>query len=185
MIIFGQPGAQVFFQRPLVQLWLLFLMLPGPAAIAQAPPVINDFPHAQTDIGTTCHPGNDITTVQRHATEEPLNPVILPTEAHIRSCYERERPVECSWAGRLAPARRYRQVYTCVYVYVKPIRARMKRKELIKKLIAKGARRIRQGGNHEFWESPKGWTGQSYFALQSRNTWGDGRSSLKYFQLNR
>ncbi len=33
----------------------------------------------------------------------------------------------------------------------------MKRKELIKKLKAKGARQIRQGGNHEFWESRKGY----------------------------
>lgn len=33
----------------------------------------------------------------------------------------------------------------------------MKKRELIKKLKAKGARQIRQGGNHEFWESRNGY----------------------------
>ncbi len=33
----------------------------------------------------------------------------------------------------------------------------MKKKKLIKKLKAKGALQIRQGGNHEFWESRNGY----------------------------
>jgi predicted RNA binding protein YcfA (HicA-like mRNA interferase family) len=33
----------------------------------------------------------------------------------------------------------------------------MKRNQLIKELKSKGARMIRQGGNHEFWESEKGY----------------------------
>jgi len=33
----------------------------------------------------------------------------------------------------------------------------MKKKELEKELKARGAKMIRQGGNHEFWESRKGY----------------------------
>jgi len=33
----------------------------------------------------------------------------------------------------------------------------MKRHQLIKELKNRGARMIRQGGNHEFWESEKGY----------------------------
>lgn len=33
----------------------------------------------------------------------------------------------------------------------------MKKQELIRELKAKGAKMIRQGGNHEFWESRQGY----------------------------
>ena len=33
----------------------------------------------------------------------------------------------------------------------------MKKRKLIKELKAKGAKLIRQGGNHEFWESKNGY----------------------------
>jgi len=33
----------------------------------------------------------------------------------------------------------------------------MKKRKLIKELKAKGAKLIRQGGNHEFWESKQGY----------------------------